>query len=177
MTLKRHFLIGFCNSNEFICKSPPNTCIDSNFVCDQIESCADSSDEQNCIHLNATTENSSTTNIATVPNSIDNIPPHGNSHLDFFIGFLIILSIATALLFGLWIYGRRKRKWREFLAQLDNNTDWEYQQLDDNPLSIGTSSNMPTMLPIFNMSSTNTTIENNNQSNNKRESTERTPIA
>ena len=160
-----------------MCKSPPNTCIDSSFVCDQIGSCADSSDEQNCINFNTTTENSATTSNATVPNSIDNISPHGNGHLNFFIGLLLILSVATAGLFGLWIYGRRKRKWREFLAQLDNNTDWEYQQLDDNPLSIGASSNMPTMLPIFNMSSSNTNIDNNNQSNNKRDSNERTPIA
>jgi hypothetical protein len=39
------------------------------------------------------------------------------------------------LVVALWIYGKRKRRWREFLAQLDSNTDWDYEQLDDEPVT------------------------------------------
>jgi hypothetical protein len=39
------------------------------------------------------------------------------------------------LVVAVWIYGRRKRRWREFLAQLDSNTDWDYEQLDDDSVT------------------------------------------
>ncbi len=68
---------------------------------------------------------------------------------------------------GIWAYGRRKRRFREFLAQLDNNTDWEYEQLDDGPPSMTAS--RATMTPIFSMlnhnESLNRRIINQNGSN------------
>ena len=50
-----------------------------------------------------------------------------NKRANFFIGLLVILVLLTAALIGVYFYGRRRRKWREFLAQLDNNTDWELE--------------------------------------------------
>ena len=88
--------------------------------------------------------------------------------LSFFIVVLIILIIITSILIGVWLYGRRKRKWREFLAQYDNNTDWEYEQLEDGP-NLGSS--RATMSPVFNMNVSNDEINPYNYSANSSQTT------
>ncbi len=98
------------------------------------------------------------TNI-TQSNIIDNgsSTSHNGRALSFFIVLLIILIIITSILVGVWLYGRRKRKWREFLAQMDNNTVWDYEQLGDDGPAIGA-----TMSPVFNMHASNEEISSYN---------------
>jgi hypothetical protein len=94
--------------------------------------------------------------------------------LIFFLAFVII-----AALVGIVIYGRRKRKWREFLAQLDNNTDWEYEQLEDMPNSIGGNGGDRYMSTVFDrtLSTSESERENNNNKFAKASNnTEQTPI-
>ena len=182
--------------------------MDINFKCDLYKSCPDNSDQINCIKdnpndnsttttaMDTTTTTSTTTTTTTTTSTttsqfisttkaqnmttISSEQPSPKGHaVSFFIILLIILSIITAVLTGIWVYGRRKRKWREFLAQLDNNTDWEYEQLDDGP---SISASRTTMSPVFNMNIANDDIEaaanvnNNNNSSNKNRANERTPI-
>ncbi len=77
-----------------------------------------------------------------------------SNKMKYFIGFIVCVVLTTAAIFGVWTYRKRRLKWTEFLAQLDNNTDWEYEQLDDYQHSSGTGAggSMPTMSPIFDMS-------------------------
>jgi hypothetical protein len=97
------------------------------------------------------------TNI-TQSNIIDNGSSTGHGRaLSFFVVLLIILIIITSILVGVWLYGRRKRKWREFLAQMDNNTVWDYEQLGDDGPAIGA-----TMSPVFNMHASNEEISSYN---------------
>ena len=62
---------------------------------------------------------------------------------------MVIVALLAGTIFGAWTYGKRKQKWREFLAQLDNNTDWEYEQLDDNHHPMSSRASLPTMAPMF----------------------------
>ena len=82
---------------------------------------------------------------------------------------LIVVILIIIAVTGVWLYGRRKRRFREFLAQLDNNTDWEYEQLDDGPPSMTQSRQAIT--PIFSMLAHNESLNRrsiiqNSSSNN-----------
>jgi hypothetical protein len=145
------------NENDFICRQPSNICIDSRFKCDKIASCSDNSDELNCTTLNYNTtqiySTSTSTSNASISSSFSDLlmnttittdDPHGRSvskGKTILIGIIFVLVIAICILVGVWVYGRRKRKWREFIAQLDNNTEWEYEQLEDGPLTMINNSN------------------------------------
>jgi len=171
-----------CKENEFKCGIPSNICIDSKFKCGFYDSCVDNTDHLNC-DFSATTKTteqttasmttsisntlSNTTGILVVDN---NSEPKKGSKLGFLIGLLITIGLITSALIGIWYYGRRNRRTREFLAQLQNNTDWEYEQLDDDQ-SLGTS--RVTMSPIFDMN----TINDESESNSNRRKNERTPIS
>lgn len=186
-----------CQSTEFKCLAS-NICIDMNFRCDQISSCSDNSDEENCstqpqlpsstttsLPIDSTTTsiaNGSTTAVASnsteepdvnIPNP--NIP--AKHEYQYLIGLLFLIVFFVCLILGGWIYGRRKRKWREFLAQLDNNTDWEYEQLDDNFYPMGSRSSLPTMNMInMKITSDPPTSNSRQQQTNSSTLTERTPI-
>ena len=51
--------------------------------------------------------------------------------VDFFVALLSLLLVSSIVLMGIWIYERRKIKWKMLLDKLDSNLDWEYQQLQD----------------------------------------------
>ena len=166
---------GVCpNKNDLKCGQPSNTCIDQNFKCFPFSPCADNFDfdRSGCEMTDSQKINSNqaiqSTNIPfnntniTQANIIDNgSTSHGHA-MSFFVGLLIILIIITSILLGVWFYGRRKRKWREFLAQLENNTVWDYEQLaDDGPTINGSRA---TISQAFNMHMSNEDI--NSYSNN-----------
>ena len=67
----------------------------------------------------------------------------------------------------MWLYGRRKRKWREFLAQLENNTVWDYEQLSDDGPIIGGS--RATISPAFNMEMNNEEINSFSYNSNSNQ--------
>ena len=123
----------------------------------------------------STTLISNSTSNITEANIIDNGSKSESHTLSFFIVVLVILSIITSILIGVWLYGRRKRKWREFLAQLDNNTDWEYEQLEDGPTLHGSRA---TISPVFNMNISNDEIisSNNNSTQEANNSKQRNKI-
>lgn len=130
------------NINESKCAQPSNICINKELI------------EQSCQIMDNSNSTSQTTTFTT------KIPDEGKSastghKLSFLIFLLIVLTAITAVLIGVWVYGRRKRKWREFLAQYDNNTDWEYEQLEDGPAMSGVTS---TRSPVFNMNVSNDEI-------------------
>jgi hypothetical protein len=125
----------------------------------------DNTDHSNCDSSNTTVSNN--TDIIIVD---ANSESKGKSKLGFLIGLLITFGMITSALIGMWYYGRRNRRTREFLAQLHNNTDWEYEQLDDEQ-SLGTS--RVTMSPIFDMNA----INDESESNANRRKNERTPIS
>lgn len=151
-----------CKENEFKCK-PSNVCIDQSLLCDNIASCSDSSDEANCTHSTTTTTVTNNNNLpATViinTNSsidanvtlitINDDSKTSRNKVKYLIGFVVIVALLAGTIFGAWTYGKRKQKWREFLAQLDNNTDWEYEQLDDNHHPMSSRASLPTMAPMF----------------------------
>ena len=158
LILKYHnfVFLDSCKNNEFKC-NPSNICINESFRCDNIESCSDGSDELNC---NVTIGNGTLILSNVTANAVDNKTGGG---FKYFIGLGIILIVFLSAIVGAWIYGRRKRKWREFLAQLDNNTDWEYEQLDDNNHIMG-STTYSTNPPRFNMSISNEVKNDQNKS-------------
>ena len=110
------------------------------------------------------------------------VKPANERRYDIFIGLLGLFLFGTLILVGIWLYGRRKRQWRDFLARLDNNTDWEYEQLEDGPAISRTNVifNMnddafdPNMAPSYN--SLNTGSSNYNSSRAAPKLTERTPV-
>lgn len=93
----------------------------------------------------------------SIANNSDSDPGHvpskSNNSLKLLIGSVILSALVVGSVFGVWTYRKRRLKWREFLAQLDNNTDWEYEQLDDNHhhQAIHRGQSIPRMSPIFNM--------------------------
>jgi hypothetical protein len=94
----------------------------------------------------------------------------------YMVALLFVFVFFVGLILAGWVYGRRKRKWREFLAQLDNNTDWEYEQLEDNHYPMGSrAGSLPNMSPMINMKITNDAPSSRQQSNGST-LTERTPI-
>ena len=96
--------------------------------------------------------------------SIINLIPKKKTYnyigLIFFLAFVISAALA-----GIIIYGRRKRKWREFLAQLDNNTDWEYEQLEDMPNSIAGGNNSDRYMSTVFDRTMSTTSESDRENN------------
>lgn len=171
-----------CKSNQFNCVKPSNICLDEKFKCDLYESCPDGSDQFNC--SNITPSSSSSSSIITTTRKITNstmnstvyyvtliaITPDSrekSSSLNFFIGIIIFLVILTGILTGVWLYGRRKRRWRELLAQLDNNTDWEYEQLEDGPSMVSSRS---TVTPSLNRNISNDDRETNLSTINRQSS-------
>ena len=143
--------IGTCTDNKFLCSAPSNVCLNKDLVCDGIESCI--GDEINC-----------TSNDSTVKIPINDDSHAAVTRTNVLIGMLIICILILLLIVSIIIYGRRKKKWREFLAQLDNNnTDWEYEQLDDGP---SISASRPSMTPIFNMNVTTATATVAHQNSN-----------
>lgn len=162
---------------------PLNVCLEKSAICNGIASCADDSDESKCsssslsslsptvlttpqnslLNTTITTFNSTINGTNTIINN--DTKPRSISKMNFLIVLLIIVIIITIIVGSIWLYGRRKRRFREFLAQLDNNTDWEYEQLDDGPPSLTASRH--TMTPIFSMlnHSENLNRRNVNQNN------------
>lgn len=145
-----------CKENEFKCS---NFCIDQSLLCDEIASCSDSSDEENCTHLITPTPAATLDQTNILENTNSSLESNAtmitieqkSGNVKYIIGLLIAIIILAAVVLGAWSYGKRKQKWREFIAQLDNNTDWEYEQLDDNHHPMASRSNLPTMTPMFNI--------------------------
>lgn len=142
--------------------------LNSSYPFDQFESITINKYNQDSITttINISSSTQSTTAIKTskisttlTTNFTKNDPSYkNNSSVNFFIGLLIILVILTGILTGIWLYGRRRRKWREILAHLENNTDWEYEQLEDGP---SLSSTRATVSQRFNPNFTNQDNETN----------------
>ncbi len=112
-------------------------------------------------------------NNSTINPNLDHLEEDKNGRLSnkmkYLIGFLVCMVLFSGAVFGLWTYRKRRLKWNQFLAQLDNNTDWEYEQLDDYHQSNNASGSVPTMSPIFDMTITkreNRVLESNDISLN-----------
>jgi hypothetical protein len=124
-----------------------------------------------------------TPNLTTSFNSTDDfhLIPIQRKSINIIGLFIFLLIVISVILIAIVVYGRRKRRWREFLAQLDNNTDWEYEQLEDLPNTNG----VERYSTVFdrtiesdrenqNSSRNNKLLATNNTNNNNNE---QTPIA
>lgn len=170
------------NSDEEDCTTPPSqpqpeSVSNTSLATDTTQTTAPSSliANESMTTVGGGASNTTTEPDVNIPNP--NIP--AKHEYQYLIGLLLLIVFFVCLILGGWIYGRRKRKWREFLAQLDNNTDWEYEQLDDNFYPMGSRSSLPTM-NMINMKITNdgpsSASSSRQQQTNGSTLTERTPI-
>lgn len=190
-----------CGKQKIKCKYPLSTCVDldgNNIV----TTCSDdtfadlkitskstsnlsflpttnSPSQTTSLLFTTTTTTNSTTLLSTNSTEDFHLIPIQRKSINIIGLFILLLIVISVVMIAIIVYGRRKRRWREFLAQLDNNTDWEYEQLEDLPTANGADR----YSTVFDRTISTSENERESQNSNRKHTTttnnnnEQTPIA
>jgi len=116
-----------CTKSQFMCKS--NMCIDSDLVCDGIQSCNDGSDEEKCLR-----QQQPRIIVERMSGPVITIIIVGSV-------LLIFLSVFIALTF---VYMQRKREQRrQFTSVLEDGEDWEYHLFENRREPVNNGETLP----------------------------------